>query len=432
MVEMRSIGLLDDLSPAEQESRRAEVVDGLLMAAQPAINVYEATIGPQGIGTMAADMLFRGKPYTEQEMIDAILQYNMDVGVPTAAIGSLGRQSANTLYSGRGPTKADLDPMGYGKVKAPKKVSESEAITSEAVELAPKKEITIEDLQGGLLFPTMGDQSATGLLLEGIDDVRFQNPVLLEGGPNFMRGASAQADDAVWASGKGVVSDIKNRVQRASEETGLPVNMIYVAMGKDAIDFATFPASALAEQIPFAKITKKAAKEFDDEMRKIDPDWVGVMSSNLRGYLETTKSDVRKAFVRKMDTKPAQEAGFPSVALTRSAITDTELRDSLAGQTGYTVGRLNLENPIIKDPSVPHSTYDTQMSGEYVGGLLTPFPKEMVFRDFYKGLEGARTASGKLQSPSMKDYTMRLNLPIQKVDQQLVDDLMQYSLLKGK
>lgn len=60
-------------------------------------------------------------------------------------------------------------------------------------------------------------------------------------------------EGTVWASGKGVISDIHNRVKKIADQTGLPVKMIYTAMGKDAVDFATFPASVLAEQIPFQK-----------------------------------------------------------------------------------------------------------------------------------------------------------------------------------
>jgi hypothetical protein len=70
-----------------------------------------------------------------------------------------------------------------------------------------------------------------------------------------------------------------------------------------------------------------------------------------------------------------------------------------------------------------------QLRGEYVGGLLAPVPKEIVFRDFYNSLEGQLTKAGKPQGPSMKDYTFRLNLPTQLVDQELVDTIMEYSLL---
>lgn len=232
MAEMRSIGLLDDLSPAQQEARRQSVIDGLLGLSGI---VTEPIMALSDVGGMMFDEdLYLQSQLDPQYVGDKIGNMNLNVSLPTKAIGAARGVDPNALLAGGAPTKAELDPLGYGKVKAPKKVSESEAVTSEAVKMSPKKSVTMEDLQGSLLFPLFGDQSATGLLLEGIDDVKFQKPVLLEGGAGFMRGASAQADDAVWASGKSVVSDISNRVTRAAEETGLPVNMIYTAMGKDA------------------------------------------------------------------------------------------------------------------------------------------------------------------------------------------------------
>ena len=391
---------------------------------QAAIEAYESFTLPGQ--AMRGELGAPGSP----EMMEAASRFAVDFGMlPALAGGLLTPVSPNTLRMGRGPTKAELDPLGYGKVKVPKKVSESVAVTEEATKLAPKKDITIQDLQGSLLFPLIGDQSATGLLLKGIDDVEFQRPVSLEGGPGFMRGEAAQKESAVWASGKPVVSNVKNRVKKASEETGLPVNMIYVAMGKDAIDFATFPAEALAEQIPFSQIASKAAKDFDAEMKKFDKSWPGVMSGNLRDYLTSADAEVRKKFVKTMDKEPAQKGGFPSVGLTRAAVTDAELKDALSGEAGLTVGRMDLNDPVIQEPSVPHSTYPMQLRGEYVGGLLTPVPKEIVFRDFYNSLEGQLTKAGLPLGGSQKDYSFGRKLPTQLVDQELVDTIMEYSLL---
>ena len=157
-------------------------------------------------------------------------------------------------------TKDQIDPLGFGSTKGllTRPLTETNIDITKDVNLIPEKKINIEDLQGSVLFPLIGDQSATGLLVNSIDDKVFKNPVKLEGGANFMRGASQKAEGSAWASGKSVITDINNRVKRVAEETGLPVKMIYTAMGKDAVDFATFPASVLAEQIPFSKILKKS------------------------------------------------------------------------------------------------------------------------------------------------------------------------------
>lgn len=338
-------------------------------------------------------------------------------------------------------TRDQIDPLRYGGVKGllTRPLDELDIGYSKDVDLIPQKNINIEDLQGSYLYPLTGDQSATGLLINSIDGNVFQNPVKLEGGANFMRGASQKAEGSAWASDKKIITRISNDVKRLADETGLPVNMIYTAMSKDGVDFATFPASVLAEQIPFAKIFKKDIKSFNDKM-KVDikisgdkypsaKDFVGVESPNLRKYLETAPPKIRKKFVKLMDTDPFQKAGFPSVAQARYAVTDDALKKSLSGETGLVLARPDLNKLPTDNPIVPHSTYPTQMYGDYIGGLNQKAPREMVFRDFYKKLATQRDKSGNLLNPSMKDYSFRLNLPAQLVDQQLVDTIMNYSLL---
>ena len=59
-----------------------------------------------------------------------------------------------------------------------------------------------------------------------------------------------------------------------------------------------------------------------------------------------------------------------------------------------------------------------------MGGLLNTVPRNILWRDFFKGLENQVTKSGKLLNPAMQDYSFRMNLPTQNVDQQLVDTIM--------
>ena len=50
-------------------------------------------------------------------------------------------------------------------------------------------------------------------------------------------------------------------------------------------------------------------------------------------------------------------------------------------------------------------------------------PRDVLFRDFFKSLDSQLTKSGKPLNPAMKDYSFRMNLPTQIVDQQLVDTI---------
>ena len=333
------------------------------------------------------------------------------------------------------PTKTELDPLGYGAVKIDRPVSDIDVrIMGTNQPNLPRKAITIEDLQGKVLMPFYGDKSSNRGLLMGIDETDLARPVLLEGGPDFMVGPAAQAENAIWASGKGVVSTLKNRAQQLAEETGKDIVGTTITMAPNAVDFTTFMSRALAEQLPAASITKKAMKSFDVEMKKVDKNWPGAGSENLGDYLASVSPDIRKSFVRLMDKKPAQEAGFPSVGKTRVAVTERDLLDVPAGRVGFAMGQIDPAAAPVFDPRVPHSTYDAQILGKYLGGLETPIPQGLLFRDAYKGMEGRTYFNKKLGrdvpfSEATKAYTMKTQLPGQVVDQELVDAIMQYSLL---
>lgn len=404
------------------------------------VDMYDATIGATG-KALSGEL---GVPSVDNP---AFTQAGRDMALNTAYGGLMSSVLPKTMpkgalgMSGSKPlTKEQIDPLGYGKTKGllTKPLDEFDIGYKNYVDLVPKKQVKIEDLQGSVLFPLLGDQSATGLLLKSIDDMKFQKPVKLEGGVGFMRSEAQKKEGTAWASGKGVISDIHNRVKKVANETGLPVRMVYTAMGKDAVDFATFPASALAEQIPFKKILKKDMASFNKKMKQAInikgdqhnavKDFVGVESPLLRTYLEIAPPNVRKKFVKLMDTAEFQNADFPSVALTRFAVTDDALKKAVTGDAGLGIATPNLNKLPTDKPIVPHSTYPTQIYGDYFGGLPQSIPKTILFRDFFDKYKGATTSTGKPMSPSMIDYSFRLNLPTQKVDQQLVDEVNQYLL----
>jgi len=370
---------------------------------------------------------------TEDVLMDAF-----DLAGAVTGGGLLMDRPAGSIGMGgriKPPTKTELDPLGYGAVKIDRPVSDIDVrIMGTNQPNLPRKAITIEDLQGKVLMPFYGDKSSNRGLLMGIDETDLARPVLLEGGPDFMVGPAAQAENAIWASGKGVVSTLKNRAQQLAEETGKDIVGTTITMAPNAVDFTTFMSRALAEQLPAASITKKAMKSFDVEMKKVDKNWPGAGSENLGDYLASVSPDIRKSFVRLMDKKPAQEAGFPSVGKTRVAVTERDLLDVPAGRVGFAMGQIDPTAAPVLDPRVPHGTYDAQILGKYLGGLETPIPQGLLFRDAYKGMEGRTYFNKKLGrdvpfSEATKAYTMKTQLPGQVVDQELVDAIMQYSLL---
>lgn len=307
-------------------------------------------------------------------------------------------------------------PIGAGN-KLPKPPSE---MTSKLipVDVPPPQTITPESLLGGKLIPAVGDRSRVGGLLTEVDGTPLANPVLMEGGEGFMR--THAAEQSAWASDKPVISGLAKMTQSAGKD-GAPVYMVYAPMGQTAVDYSTLLTDSLVQQLPNVKITNKAAKLFDDEVRKLVPDFVGVKDPRLLEQLRNN-GPLRLAFAKRMDLADMQKLGFPSVAATRLAITEPSLLDLPSHQAGSSIARLDPTGRVITDPAKPHTTYSTQLGGEYVGGFEVPVPRDIMFPDWAAG----RRAEGKDPFGDRRAFEMNTASRIQNADQKWLDGVMEY------
>jgi hypothetical protein len=89
--------------------------------------------------------------------------------------------------------------------------------------------------------------------------------------------------------------------------------------------------------------------------------------------------------------------------------------------SGYTLSRLHPGASIIKKPKNPHTTYKTQIAGDYLGGLEYQLPPEIAFRDFYNAQKPET-----LKNSAKLGRSIELGIPTQKVDQQWVDEASAY------
>ena len=334
--------------------------------------------------------------------------------------------------------KGKLDPMGYSATKLTRPV---EAYTPTVKQTntpnLPRRFITMEDLEGGLILPLYGDRSAAGGLLARIGDIDLQRAYALEGGVDFMRAQANQIDDAVWASAPSITKSLIKAAQDArlaARKRGEDPQVygVTMSMAPNALDFASFTprvAADLAQQF----MTKGSAKKFDALMRQ-NPDmkdWPGMMSPDLDQWFLTAKTKQRKIFLRTLDKDNVRkDLNLPPdiVAAARYAVTDPTQRAMPSGYGGLGISRLDLDRPFVDNPKVPHSTYGSQMRGEYVGGLLAPMRQEDLMRDafskyFSPNYVDTKGAVGAL-SPANATYAIKTQLPVQKVDAQMVDHYM--------
>ena len=330
--------------------------------------------------------------------------------------------------------KADLDPLGYQNTKMRDYLSNTDVALTDTGENLARKPMSWEETEGKVVLPFYGDRTSRGLLVEGVDDVKFDQPVYTEGGVDFMLGPAAQADNAVWASNQNIVTRIDNEANKAREKfQGKDILGVTGSMSPNANDFATMTGAAMAELVKGSKITKKAAKSFDKEMKSFDPDFVGVLSPDLRKWAENTIAPNRKSFIRLIDTKPYQELGFPSSGQARYSVTDPTQRDMPAGMFGLGAARIGDLNPVLfKKPrgnmppqSFPHSTYNTQITGDYLGSL-PPVPQGLLFSDVYKSMAGKTTKSGQPLNEAHKTHAIKTKMPAQVITPEVLEGILSY------
>ena len=307
-------------------------------------------------------------------------------------------------------------PIGLGK-KLSKPYDEMTYSATPVKNLPTRKSIGIEDLEGQYIVPAIGDRTAAGKMLTEVDGVKFQNPVMLEGGPDFMLTHGSQPGGSVWASGQSIVSKLRNRAvgaQQGNPETA--VNLMYVPMGHNSLNFSTMPTDAALEMIRSGKITKKSQREFDDAVRSLRPEFAGLQSPEVIAQLRNNGA-LRHAFLDRMQLEDFQKAGFPEIASIRKAIMEPSLGTVPSYHGGYSVGRIDTSKPIIKNAPDPHSTYDTQLAGQVVGGMDVNIPHTELWKDFF----AERRARGMPMSGDRMAFER--TAPAQLVTPQLIDQL---------
>ena len=336
-------------------------------------------------------------------------------------------------------TKEQLDPGGLSRVKLPDYASEIPFRTKDSGLLEPQTVLDISDLKGSTLVPAYGDRTYGGKMLTHIGDVELTQPVEMQGGHDFMR----DLQTGLWASEKNALVPRSNSIDNILEEGGDPL-MVYTAMAGQAGDFSHHMSDAVMGVIEQSKITKKAAKKFDDWVKgkggaketPADPNWPGILSPNARDYLNNNMTGTQRRLLwQEMDKKQYLEDGFPYIGAIRAAITDPELVNASPFDAGLSIGRasggglLDLDRPGLRHNLggvKRHYSYDSQIEGDYLGRLIDSVPASILFRDFFDVRRDAGIkSSGDQRSFMMSPYVR------QRVDDQMIDEVSRYLEKRG-
>ena len=364
--------------------------------------------------------------YPNAQKFGSGLMNNISQHIPTQAdyqspqsMFDFGMSVAPMGLSIKNPNKININvddyyhPLGAGtKLKS----LDMSSVRVPNTEMIPRRTISPEEIyrDGSTLVPATGDRTDAGSLLTHVNDKQLPEPVQLEGGEGFMR----TTPGSIWASDTGIISGLANKINPALER-GDNVYMPTVAMGHAGGDYSTMMSDTLFEQMLGGKILKRDIKAFDKNLQSFRPEWKGLFNEESRNQLMANGA-LRHAFIKSVSGKDMVSKGFPELASTRAAIIDPNQLDIPMHGSGYSIGKVNPNQVILDNVTKPHATYNTQIGGNYAGGLIKTVPRDIMFPDFYK----MRREMGTPVSGDVRSFA--LSNPSQKANQEWLDGIMRH------
>jgi hypothetical protein len=313
-----------------------------------------------------------------------------------------------------------LPRFGFGKIGEPKRETSTKTVrhqVSQNVLKRPIEEMSAtyspprstmkedrilrpDDLKvGDVIIPAVGDTTLAGHELRSINDIELDKPVNLQGG-----GAFARDNPDVWASDKGAISALDRRIERAHDQAkGGRVLLAHTTMAGPAVDFAQMPNEIVRQMLLQSRMADdpSAINDFDKFMRETQwtkdyppvPKFPGLKSDELEGYLrESSSGTARKKMIKGLAQDQWQARGAPDVASARWSTIEPSLLNQPSGMVGHAISEVQ-PGGIVSNPEVPHPTYNTNYSGNYLGRFEEPIPRDIMLPEFMAKQEGKTNRS---------------------------------------
>jgi hypothetical protein len=229
-------------------------------------------------------------------------------------------------------------------------------------------EVSITDLEGKPFIASMSDRTHAGQTLEGINDVKFDEPIDLQGGHDHMIDPRSEE---LWAAEGKVLENKKGSgfYQRAQGLGEDPLLMTF-NMAPSGADQTT---QLLESMLKYSsqKMEPSDIASLNDEIRAVFPDFLGVENPESVAQIKSLSGEARKQIVPKIDKY--RDKGALSIGQARLAVTDPKQLNVREGDI-RAVGEIDTAGGVY---SSSHDTYQAGFGGEGLGHLkesgITPF-----------------------------------------------------------
>jgi hypothetical protein len=220
--------------------------------------------------------------------------------------------------------------------------------------------VSLADFEGRPFITSMADRTAAGGKLVGIDNVKFNRPVELMGGQDFMFNNPGQ----VWASAQQPVKQLMKQAAEIKQATGKDPLYMPWRMAPSGGDFAAMTGETMLAYADSA-MGKMQKKSLDRSIKKMIPEWSGVSNPASVEQFRKAPDKVRKAIKDMMDVD-FRDAGGLNIGGARLAVSDPA---QLAAQDAgvMNVGEIFANSPMIMQSG--HPSYPRGVPGRGLGTL---------------------------------------------------------------
>jgi hypothetical protein len=273
--------------------------------------------------------------------------------------GPVGYAAGKAVKGGLEATKKLFDPRFDKRVLEQQKLA-NQVLQTEKTGVKDIPKIYLPDYEGHGMVTSMSDRTAGGSRLLGVNDVKFNRPVELTGGQEYMYNNPGQA----WASGKNPVNQIMREAVAMKKATGKDPLYMPWRMAPTASDFAHMTGETMLTHAQSA-MGKAQKKDLDSTIKKFIPDWAGIDDPQSMEQFMVAPAKARKSIQNAID-RDLRGSGSLSIGQTRLAIADPNQLTAPEGGLMH-VGRISADKPVIEASG--NVTYPKGVPGEGVGQL---------------------------------------------------------------
>jgi hypothetical protein len=361
--------------------------------------------------------------------------------------GSYGRDNSNLLRQDAVFNQADEHLAAQGRAPLPEAATDALKQSLEAegardiqpvqvdqlVDLDTIPVLTMKDLVGMTIFPTIADRTAAAAVFKGIDSTETSIHIPLLGGPLFPLRESNVANDVVWANrGKGVTTQKGKKVEGGARHMMVVMGDADMHQSNTTVNNAFF--ATLDAYARDGRISGEGAAQLEDLVRSSTSEDASVDTAMKRfpgfadakaldAYVHEISFEARKRLMGLLATKKAQGLGAPSFTW----VLDATREPSMAGHRwgdGVLLVEIDPNNTMVnlgENGTLPHPDFPLGIRGKVVGRMETPVNYETLWQDWLGQAHQNAVERGTDPAKINTRRAFELGKPSVEVTQELAD-----------